>query len=617
MQIVNNIIFPIFFASGFYCIGLFLIKIFKLIKIVEKISNPIYQYCSFGIVSFLFIFYPIFFFNVFNSDLIKYIAFTILILGIINLLYFSSQLINYFKIFLKKKELIYKNHIHLIFVVLYFFLSLAPMTSGDSVAYHSVVSKHIFLFGEFPKNSFELASALAGAGEFLNAFAISINATTFTSFIHFIGLISILGVFDKSLTTNNIQLKDKHFFFLLFLSCPVLIFLIYSSKPQFFYISLIFFCFSSLVNIEKFKSQIEVSKIYIISIIFGIIAILAKFSFVISFFLIILNYLILIKNISNFYKTFLISLILLLYLMLPSLLWKQELYHYPFFQFLFNPLPINIPGFYEHYVQGKNYGGEGFPLSLFIPLSFSTLNIFLGFGCLIVFFLLKEKFTNKKIFIFSIFFFIFFLTYFGQKSPRFYLEIYLFSVLLFISIFYNVAKYKFYKLFRSIIYIQSIFTLILLFYGVTIFFPGSLSENLNKKILSKYANGYDLYNWINHVLPSGSKIITNHRSAYFSLNNTLFLDFTFHINFDDASKKDYWLFRLKEQKPDFILFYGAENIYNYSSFNFKNCLNLLYVSKNNVGFHATRNPFNKGSENYNAYIYKFDYNKLPYCVTKN
>jgi hypothetical protein len=81
--------------------------------------------------------------------------------------------------------------------------------------------------------------------------------------------------------------------------------------------------------------------------------------------------------------------------------------------------------------------------------------------------------------------------------------------------------------------------------------------------------------------------------------------------------KDYWLFKLKEQKPDFILFYGSENIYNYSSFNFKNCLNLLYVSKNNVGFHATRNPFNKGLENYNAYIYKFDYNKLPYCVTKN
>jgi hypothetical protein len=617
MQIVNNIIFPIFFASGFYCIGFFLVKILKLTKIVEKISNPVYQYSSFGIVFFLFIFYPIFFVNFFNSNLIKYISFIILILGIINFLYFSKDLFNYFKIFLNIKKLINKNYIYLILVALYFLLSLAPITSGDSVAYHSVVSKHVFLFGEFPKNSFELASALAGAGEFLNAFAFSIDATTFTSFIHFIGLVSILGVLDRSLNNNNIHFKDKQFFFLLLLSCPVLIFLIYSSKPQFFYISLIFFCFSSLVNIEKFKSQIEVSKIYIISIIFGVITILAKFSFVISFFLIILNYFFLIKKISDFYKIFFISFIVLVYLMLPNLLWKQELYYQPFFRFLFNPLPINIPGFYELYLQGKNYGSETFPLSLFMPFSFSRLNDFLGFGFLIIFFLLKEKFSNKKIFLFNIFFFIVFLTYFGQKSPRFYLEIYLFSILLFISVYYNVIKSTFYKLFRSIIYIQSIFTLILLVYGVVFFFPGSLSKNLNKNVLSKYANGYDLYNWVNQVLPSDGKIITNHRSAYFSTNNTFFLDFTFHINIDHTSKKDYWLFKLKEQKPDFILFYGTENIYNYSSFNFKNCLNSLYAFKSNVGFHATRNPFNKGSENYNAYIYKFNYNKLPNCVTKN
>lgn len=617
MPIVNNILFPILLASGFYFIGFFLIKIFKLIKIVEKISSPVYQYCSFGIVSFLFIFYPFVFLSIFNKDIIKYISITILILGIINFLFFFRDLINFFKIFLKKKILEKKNYIYLIFVVLYFFLSLAPITSADSVAYHLVVSRHISLFGEFPKNSFELASALAGAGEFLNAFAISINATTFTSFIHFIGLISILGVFEKALTTNNIHSKEKQFFFLLLLSCPVLTFLIYSSKPQFFYISLIVVCFSFLINIRNFKSEIEVSKIFIISLIFGIITILVKFSFVISFFLIILNYLFLIKKVLNFYKTFLLSIILFIYLTLPGLLWKQDVYDYPFFQFLINPLPINIPGFYELYMQGKNYDSEGFPFSLFIPLSFSSLNIFLGFGCLIVFFILKEKFANKRIFLFNIFFFIFFFSYFGQKSPRFYLEIYFFSILLLIPIFYNFIKFKFYKLFKSIIYLQSIFTFTLLVYGVTTFFPGSLSENLNKKILSKYANGYDLYSWANEVLPSGSKIITNHRSAYFSLNNTLFLDFTFHLNFDDISKKNYWLLRLKDEKPDFILFYDPENITNYLSFNFKNCLSLFYASKKNVGSHATRNPFNKGSESYNAYIYKFNYNKLPDCVTKN
>jgi hypothetical protein len=371
-----------------------------------------------------------------------------------------------------------------------------------------------------------------------------------------------------------------------------------------------------LINIRKFKSQIELSKIFIISIIFGIIAVLAKFSFIVGFFLIILNYLFLIKKILSFYKTFLIALIILIYLMLPSLIWKQELYNFFFINFLLNPLPTNIPGFYELYAHRKNYDGESFPLSLLVPLSFNSLNIFLGFGCIIIFFLIKEKFEDKKLFLFNIFFFIFVLSFFGLKSPRFYLDIYLFSILIFISVFYKIIKFKFYKLFRSIIYFQSIFTFALLLYGVTIFFPASLTENINKKILSKNANGYNLFNWVNQVLPLDSKIITDHRSTYLSLNNTLFLDFTFYINFDDDSKRTYWLSKLKEQKPEFILFYGRENINNYSSFNFRNCLDTLYASKTDVGFHATRNPFNKSSEYYNGYIYKFNYSKLPHCVTK-
>ena len=613
MIFLNNFILPILLASGFYYIGFVITKIFKLKNIIEKISNPIYQYCSIGIAFFLFTFYPIFFFGFLKTYLIKYISYSLLFLGLFN--FFLNNLSVPLKNFLKEK-IINKNYIYLIFVILYFFLSLAPITSGDSLAYHSTVAKHIFLYGEFPKNSLTLEYALAGIGEFLNAFAFSINASTFSSFIHFIGLVSILGIFDRSLTVNNIRIEDKQFIFLLLLSCPILTFLIYTSKPQFFYTSLLIFCFSLLINIRKFKSKIELSKIFIISIIFGIIAVLAKFSFIVGFFLIILNYLFLIKKILSFYKTFLIALILLIYLMLPSLIWKQELYNFFFINFLLNPLPTNIPGFYELYLNGKNYDGESFPLSLFIPLSFNSLNIFLGFGCIIIFFLIKEKFDNKKLFLFNIFFFIFILSFFGLKSPRFYLDIYLFSILIFISVFYKIIKFKFYELFRSIIYFQSIFTFALLLYGVTIFFPASLTENINKKILSKNANGYNLFNWVNQVLPLDSKIITDHRSTYLSLNNTLFLDFTFYINFDDDSKRTYWLSKLKEQKPEFILFYGRENINNYSSFNFRNCLDTLYASKTDVGFHATRNPFNKSSEYYNGYIYKFNYSKLPHCVTK-
>lgn len=613
MIFLNNFILPILFASGFYYIGFVVTKAFKLKNIIEKISNPTYQYCSIGIVFFLFIFYPFIFFGFLKNYFIKYISYSLLFLGLLN--FFLNNLSVTLKNFLKKK-IINKNYIYLIFVILYFFLSLAPITSADSLAYHSTVAKHIFLYGEFPKNSLTLEYALAGIGEFLNAFPFSVNASTFSSFIHFIGLVSILGIFDRSLTDNNFRLEDKQFIFLLLLSCPILTFLIYSSKPQFFYISLLFFSFSFLVNIGKFRSQIELSKVFIISVLFGIIAVLAKFSFIVGFFLIILNYLFLIKKIFNFYKTFLVAILLIIYLMLPSLIWKQELYNFFFINFLLNPLPTNIPGFYELYVHGKNYDSGSFPLSLFVPLSFNSLNIFLGFGCIIIFFLIKEKFDNKKLFLFNIFFFIFLLSFIGLKSPRFYLDIYLFSILIFISVFYKIIKFKFYKLFKSIIYFQSIFTFALLLYGVIIFFPASLTETFNKKILSKYADGYNLFNWVNLVLPLDSKIITNHRSTYLSLNNTLFLDFTYYINFEDESKKAYWLSKLKEQKPEFILFYGKENINNYSSFNFRNCLDSLYASKTDVGFLATRNPFNKGSEYYNAYIYKFNYSRLPRCVTK-
>ena len=48
----------------------------------------------------------------------------------------------------------------------------------------------------------------------------------------------------------------------------------------------------------------------------------------------------------------------------------------------------------------------------------------------------------------------------------------------------------------------------MLIYGVFTHFPGNFTENLNKKILSKYAYGYNLYKWVNEVLPFNNKLIT-------------------------------------------------------------------------------------------------------------
>jgi hypothetical protein len=612
-----NLISSILLASGFFFLGFLSVSFLKLEKIINRISNPIYQYSLFGIVFFLLFLYPVFFLGVIKSYIYKYIALIIIFLGIINFLFFYTIIIKY----LKKKIIINyffnKNYIYLLFLLLFFFLSLSPITSGDSLGYHGIASKYILQNGSFPSENFDLGLALVGIGEYLNAFAFSVNAYQFTSFIQFLGLISIFGLFKKIIDKNKIDLQSKQFFYLLLLSCPVLIFLISSSKPQFFYIALIIFCYSTLIHIREFKKKNEVSIIFIISVLFCSVAFAAKLSFSVSFFLIVLNFFFLVRRIFILKKIVIFSIVLSVLLILPNLFWKQEIYNYPFYFFFLNPLPMNIPGYSLFLDLIHLYENEKFPLSLFIPTSLGHLTGFIGVGFFSVYYLIKEKFYNKKIFLFNIFFFIIIISIFGQRSSRFYLEIYLLSILLLILIFEDIKDKLTFKIFKILLYFQSIYVFSILVFGVLSLFPGSLTDKWNKEILSKNASGYNLYNWVNNILPLDSRIITYHRSGYFSDNETFFLDFVNFVDFNIYDQRNYWLLKLKHKKPKFILFYGKESNFSYGSYNFKNCLGELFASQKNVGFHETRNPFNNNREYYNGYIYIFDYEKLPHCVIKN
>ena len=617
MPVIFDLIFSILLASGFFFIGYCSIAFLGIKESIQKISSIVYQYCLFGIIFFLVILYPIFFLNLIKNYSFKYISLFVVFLGCFNLIFFFRKILIFYKKNINKIGRFNINYFYILFLLLYFFLSLYPITSGDSVAYHGEAAKYILANGFFPKEIFDMNLALVGIGEFLNAFALSINAYQFTSFVHFIGLISIFGIFKKLLDDYFIDLINKQLFFLLLLSCPVLIFLISTSKPQFFYSALVLFCYSALIQIKKFKKKKELSIIFIISVIFCSVAFDAKSSFAISFFLIVINYFFLVKKILKFYKIFLISILCSMLLIAPHLFWKQNIFNYPFYHFLFNPLPMSIPGYNLKLENIHNYDNIGFPFSLFIPFSFSNLANFLGIGFFYLYFLIVKKFLNKKIFLFNIIFFLVFMSLFGQKTSRFYLEIYLFIILLCVTIFHDIKNNYSFKFLRILIYIQSIFVFCLLSISVLMLFPGSLASKWNKKVLSNYANGYNLYYWINSKLPFNSIIITNHRSTYFSSNITFFVDFVYFVDVNDAYQKNYWLLKLKEQKPEFIFFYEKNNNFSYGAYNFKECTEELYASKKNLGFHETRNPFNTGKESYNAYIYRFNHKKLPACVKKN
>jgi len=614
MQIFYLII-SLIFVSGFYYLGNKIVNIFKLDSTVNSISDPVYQYTSIGITLVIFIFYPIFFLGFFKIVPFSIISFIIVLLGLFNLFKNFRSIINSFYFIYNSRRVSIYSFLVFALIILYFLLSISPITSGDSVSYHMGAAKYIMNNGQFSPDLFSSESVLVGANEFLNAFALSIKAYQFTSLKNFIGIISIIGIIKTFSKRNALNSDSQNFLLLCILSTPILVFLTVSSKSQLFSISLIFFCYALLIYCINFNENTNfLVKASYFLIVLPIVAIQTKFTFSLSFFIIITTFFF-----TSIKKIKIRNFILLFFLLcaiglLPPILWKQSITNYPFYNFIINPFPLNIPGFDIGYQSAKGYNADKFPLLLLLPLGFSDLTQFIGLGILTIFFIIRYKYQNKKILITIILFFLFVYLLLGQKVPRFYLEIYCLLILIFSFVIKDIYRKIAFKIFKFGIMTQTIFVISICLFGVVTLLPGIFSDNLYKKTLSKYASGYNLYNWANSVLPENSVTLISHRSYYFAEKNIIYFGMSEFLN---ETNIDYHLKKIKEKKPDFIIFYGQDaNNFNYSRLNFKDCTKGLFKKKNKVGFHETRNPFNVGNY-YNAYIYNLDSSILDYCIKFN
>ena len=614
-----SVLLSILFISGFYLLGKEITNIFYLKKVVEKISDSNFQYPCLGIAYFIFVLYPIFFLELYNKLFFIIISSIILILGLLNIFLNFKRIINFLKKkIIKHRKISLEGLLVTILISLYFLTAISPITSGDSVSYHMGSAKYIFENGIFSKYVFSPENQLAGAGEFLNTFAFSVNAMQFTSLINFLGLVSILGIIKKFCFYSKLSYNNKNILFLFILSCPVLVFLTSTSKSQLFATSLIFFSYALLIyciNYKEKKSFIIKSSYFLILL--PIVGIQTKLSFSVSFFIIITTFFFyFIKKIDL--KIFIFIFILFFAVgLLPPAIWKQNIYDYSFYKFFFNPFPLNLPGYNEVTLHGKNYLQEKFPFILFIPLSFADLTQFIGVGMFSLFFLFKSSYKNKKTLLSIIIFSFIVYSVFGQKSSRFFIEIYLIMILILTLIFKDLNNQKIFSVLKKGIAIQSIFTIFILAYGVFNLLPGSLSDKLNKKILSQYASGYNLYTWANAVLPQNSITLIHHRSYYFAEKKIIYIGMVGFLKNESKAEKKNFLNKIKEQKPNYILFYGDNKEFNYSEFNFKDCTKGLFKQKHNVGFHETRNPLNSNKKYYNGYIYHLDISLMPSCVKFN
>ena len=619
MPVFFELILSLIFFSGFYYLGKFFVNIFNLKNVIRIVSELNYQYGVIGISFFIFLIYPIFFFEIFKSEFFIYSSTFVILLGFYQIYKIRSFVI----LNVKNKIAYFKNlkifhKLFFLFFLLYFLISLCPPTSGDSVAYHLSLSKYIFHNGFIPKNYFDFESKLFGSGELFNAFALSINAKQFTSFLQFVGLLSIFGLLKQKCDEHNLAINNRLTLYFFLFSCPMFIFLLASSKPQFFYISLSIISFVYLFNIKDNFNKKTIFKIFILCNIFLLTAVSAKINFSLSLFIFNLIFFPYLFKKKLLLKSYLFLFIIFCFSLLPPVIWKSEFYNFSFYNFLLNPLPTNLGGYEDYYLFLKNYDSDKFPILFFLPSSLGTFTNTLGLSSIFIFFLLLFDYKEKTKFVCIFLIFLSIMIFFGQKSPRFFLEMYILSILLLPKIYNKMCRNKIFIAFKPLIFCQSFIVALSLTWGIYSIFPANFSENLNHKILSKYADGYALYNWVNKVLPKNETIIVDHRSTFFldSLNHMNTSALT-SINYEEYETRKFYLEDIKKFKPKYILFSRKRQKLSYGKFNFEECLDGLFAKSENVGRVVARNPFNiKNDQYYDAYIYKIDYKKIPNCVKR-
>ena len=620
MPVFFEVLLSLIYFSGFYFFGKIIVNIFNLKNIIQIVSELPYQYAIVGISFFIFLIYPVFFFEILQKEIFLYVSIFIIIIGLYQII--KSKIFIFSNI---QKTLSYFRNLKIfqklffLFFLLYFLISLCPPTSGDSVAYHLSLSKYILENGFLPQNYFDFESKLFGSGELFNAFPLSINAYQFTSFLQFLGLLSIFGLLKKKCDENNLNNKARLTLYIFLFSCPMFIFLLATSKPQFFYISLSIISFIFLFNIKNNLDKESVFKILILCNIFLLTAVSAKINFTLS--LIVFNFIFLnfIFKKKILFKSFIFLSIIFAFSLLPPALWKSEFYNYSFYNFLINPLPINLGGYEDYYLFLKNYDSDKFPYLIFLPSSLGSFTNTLGLSSIFLVFLLLFNYQGKNKFIIIFIIFLTIMMIFGQKSPRFLIEIYILSILLLPKIYNKVDKNSFFNILKPVIFGQSFIVALSLLWGIIFIFPANFSEKLNHKILLKYADGYSMYNWVNSVLPKNETIIVDHRSTFF-LDTTNYMNISAltNIKYDEFESRQFYLKDIMKLKPKYILFSRKKHKLSYGEFDFEKCLNGLFAESKGIGRTVARNPFNiKIDQFYDAYIYKINYKKIPNCVKKS
>ena len=620
---ILEIVLSCFLFFSFNFIGKNILIRTNIKNIFENLVNPILINFLIGLLTFLIFIYPLILYGIINLTSIKVIFILLIIIGIYD---FLKIVINYSEYRSKIKSIKLSNislnkGLFYLILALYFLLSLLPIFDADSTAYHLFIPKYFILNGNFPIHTFNYQTYLLGIGEIFNTFLLVFNLQIFITLTNFIGLLILVSIIFN-LSSNN---DGKYFLSLLILSCPILLPLINSAKPQLLYTCTLAICYSLIINLfnsNKNFSEKELIKIFCIIVFLSLICYLAKISFAISYFLltIFFCYFLFVKNLFKkfIYKILIIFFLINCLFLLPIIYWKSLNYNDNIFIFFTNPFPINeiigIELFFDHI---KNYFDKPI-INYIFPTTLSDLTNFFGISLFILYYLIFLDYNNKKTYIILTIIFIILITFLNQRAPRFYIEIFFFVIFSLSLISHKMLKSKSFYFFKYLTYLQAIIVILFLSFAIYNFLPSKFNNNYKAKIFSKYAYGYQLYSWTNKIIPKEDSFLTNHRSIYYSNSNPLFLEFSYFMKKNKEIMLNYQLENLNRQNPKYILFWGEDvRSYSYNDINFEKCLKDEIASNSNAGIEVSRNPFNHSDKFYPAKIFSLKDIDLNLCVKLN
>ena len=380
--------------------------------------------------------------------------------------------------------------------------------------------------------------------------------------------------------------------------------LISTQKPQLLFSisSLLIFIF--LIKYFSKTSSQDLRKILPLIFIILCLNSLAKYSFHLTALLLSLYFLYLMNKKKLLGYSIFVGIIILSFLYLPFLTFRNLYFDTGLTELLKSPLPINIYGYQSHH--NLLSGGELNIINIFFPTNILAIISTYGPLLILVFFMINNKIFNYKIPAILILIFFIMVFIFGSNLQRFLFEGFLWLVFL-VSIIFN-HKSNSYKIFSKLIYFQFLVMILIYLFFVIKIFTGSLNQNYKKEVMIENANGYELALWANKVLNKSDILLSSHRSISLFKNKTYPDIFTWHVDFNNPKTKIYLDF-LKLKKINRLLIHQNDN----EKILYGNCLGKRLFFKKKAGKRVGRNPF-RPSEYYNASIYEFNYKELPDCI---